>query len=239
MIRKTVAAALTIGLAVAAAPAPASAACSNGALKVCASVSASYNGSGRLVLKVWNLYGAPGQGVSHVMTFVGIGSANWTGTASLYDVKFNGTSLRDNKGKLLWKTVSNINGNPVGAQLDLASQSNSGVNNGLVGCGASIPPGGYISSCSPPSGPFLELEFTTSSVMDLSNAVYGWHSQVVDGTSCSMWVDSNGNSTESSGPGACHVVPEPISMVLLGTGLAGVGGVGVLSRRRKKDDELA
>lgn len=233
MNRKLLTIALVAGAMMAATPSRANAACSTGSLKVCASVNAFYGSNGHLYLRVWNLFGAVGQGVSHVMTFVGIGSPTWSGTASLVAARFNGSTITT------WKQAKSINNNPVGAEMDFASQTKNGITNGLVGCGATIPPGLYISGCNPPNGPYLELEFTTSSQLDLANAVYGWHSQAVNGTQCSMWVDSNGQTVSDAGSGCIttSAVPEPVTMVLLGTGLAGMGGTGLIARRRRKVKE--
>ena len=64
-----------------------------------------------------------------------------------------------------------------------------------------------------------------------------------NGCSTKLGIENEGGTT--FGPGdetpnpACAetVIPEPITMTLLATGLAGMGGVGFI-RRRKKEDEL-
>jgi hypothetical protein len=53
------------------------------------------------------------------------------------------------------------------------------------------------------------------------------------------YVDNDGTVSGAhciDGETCASVVPEPITMVLLGTGLAGVGGAGLLRRRRKNGD---
>lgn len=256
MKKLIVAAFVGVGVALAATPQAAKAAlpataCSPGFLQVCAAVSASTyqasttstvcTGHGihqtcgpvtttswHLVLKVWNLYGL--QGLRNAITYVGMGSKNYTGTSSLFGAKYNGSTITT------WQDANSYPKNVVGAQLDLASSSQSGINNALVGCGVPTPPG--YATCYP-NGAYLELDFLTSGQFDLTDptATYGWHAQAIDGQSCSLWVDSNGNATQTSTDGDCsNVVPEPITMVLLGSGLAGMGGVGVLRRRRKDGD---
>lgn len=267
MKKSMVAAVVGVGVALAVAPQVAKAslpatACSSAALQVCAAVSASTysvvttvpgttcptHGSPHcvptppstitawhLVLKVWNLYG--NAGLAHVITYVGAGSGGYTGTGTLFGAKFNGNAITT------WQTAKSINNNPVGAELDLAGQTKNGINNGLIGCAAVPPPGNY-QTCYP-NGPYLELDFLTTSQFDLNDpsAVYGWHSQEVNNRDCSLWVSSDGSQTTptngNGGPANCGntVVPEPITMVLLGTGLASMGGVGVI-RRRKKDQDV-
>lgn len=51
------------------------------------------------------------------------------------------------------------------------------------------------------------------------------------------WMDCNYTLGIASAVGTASVVPEPISMVLLGSGLAGLGAVGALRRRRAQVPE--
>lgn len=232
-------AAMGVGLGVVGLPQGAQASpvssCTTGALQVCAAFDASTmfvsdgmgGGSWHLILKVWNLYdGSAANGVSHVITFAGIGSS-WSGTATLASATYNGSAID-------WISANQINNNVVGAQLDFAAHTDNGVNQGLIGCNQPVSPGAYATCF--PGGPELVLDFVTSSEFTLAGAVEGWHSQSIDGTSCSLWADTDGNSTASD-LGACtgSVVPEPMTMFLVGTGLACVGGVGFLRRRNGYD----
>ena len=88
-MRKNIVAALVgVGLAAVVAPRPASAACSTGLLQVCASVAVNVSGSAgnwTVTLTANNL--SPSEGLSHVMTTMGLGSETlgdvWAKTAVL------------------------------------------------------------------------------------------------------------------------------------------------------------
>jgi hypothetical protein len=242
MKKNIVAAVVGLGLAAAVMPQPARALppvyCSSPALQVCAALSASTSGNAtdgwHLKLHVWNLFTTDGLNhLSHVITFAGIGSGSWTGSVTAMSAKV-GNSITT------WKMKNDPNSNVVGAEIDAGAATQNGITNGLVGCDQPFPPGKYRTCFDAGDlsvGPYLELDFTTSDEFVLSDAVYGWHSQAVNGTSCSLWVDSQGNQTQSSAADTCSsVVPEPVTMMLLGTGLTSMGGFGLLRRRKRNGD---
>ena len=84
---------------------------------------------------------------------------------------------------------------------------------------------------------WVEFSFTTAATWDIGDPrIRGvaWDMQVGRRRlRCVTWRD-NCDATDIAVP--TDVVPEPITMTLLGTGLLGLGGAGLLRRRRKEDE---
>ena len=214
-------------------------ACSPGALRVCAAVSAaSYQvgTSWRVQLKVWNLYGS--DGLSYTLTAIGLYSAGWQGHASL----LSGQYVTGSGSTALTKWGSPANdiktwGGGFMAGIDVSS-GGQGIQEGLVGCNVTsgVPP--RLTTCLPTS--YVLLDFSVNQEFSLAGDwQFRYHAQEVAGTGCSLRVDSQyGVQQDAETAGECgSVIPEPITMVLLGSGLAGVGGAGLI-RRRKKDGDV-
>lgn len=125
----------------------------------------------------------------------------------------------------VWNVGSNQLGGDGPIVIEVAGNSDEGINDGL-------PVGGYVI-----------ISFTSSNLATYNlDALYARsHIQSFGDTDCSIKPDSQGPDhvvgdvetldAECGSPN--EVVPEPITMVLLGTGLAGVGGVKLRRRRRE------
>ena len=73
----------------------------------------------------------------------------------------------------------------------------------------------------------------------LAGSTFGYHSQAgPNNCSTKLFLDANGNpntiTVTDPSCGGTTTVPEPVTMSLLATGLAGMGGAGLLRRRNKK-----
>jgi hypothetical protein len=131
----------------------------------------------------------------------------------------------------VWNVGSNQLGGDGPIVIEVAGNSDEGINDGL-------PVGGYVI-----------ISFSSNNLatynMDALYARSHIQSFGEGDDGCSIKPDSQGPdhvvgdvetlNEECGTPN--EVVPEPITMVLLGTGLAGVGGVKL--RRRKRADEIA
>lgn len=81
-----------------------------------------------------------------------------------------------------------------------------------------------------PGAPYVEFTFQLSEEFSLDDLVLRWQStQLEDGSTAIC--DTGGGYDAVYG--ACTVVPEPLTMTLLATGLFGLGGAGALRRKRK------
>lgn len=121
-----------------------------------------------------------------------------------------------------WSFVGDVNqlgGDPDGANPKYAGfETNGGINGGITNDGNTYQ---------------FSLTFDTQALADLEFAL---HSQGgPNGCSTKLFIDGTDAEIDTVDP-ACDpttVVPEPITMTLLATGLAGMGGAGVIRRRKQ------
>lgn len=106
---------------------------------------------------------------------------------------------------------------------------------GIAGCAAPLGgfPATYFQTCAP--GGYVDFSFTTSNLWSANNAEIAWLVQDMNNQGAIQ-----GQLECDTSPGTIRtycagVTPEPVTMMLLGSGLASMGGFGLVRRRRNKD----
>lgn len=217
--------------------------CSPGAMRACASLQifTTLNGSGGtdVMIRVqslqgWGVYGDNTGGSA--ITRIGIVAPVNIGSATNLSIATTAGAIEANNASSLWglRTPGSI-----GSPIELTAGISSGVSGAILGCGTPYTgmPSIYFRTC---GGGWIEFSFTTSNAWSADDAELAW---VIDRTANfnSDGLECDTDTIPAPGRTGClqaSPVPEPITMVLLGSGLAGMGGVGFL-RRRRKDDDIA
>lgn len=212
--------------------------CGGNAFAVCASVHVSISAGNVVTMDVWNLSGLEGTYANTLFTKIGFYGAGTAGVSAVQG-SLSMTGGYTGVQPAQWQLEDPNNAGGIALNLTTSANGNqSSINNSVAsGCATNLPQGvkmGFWQSYGCNSSlPALEGGFTELGAVRITFQITGtWDLSQTD----MLIMGQNGPdglSTQCITGGNCYVVPEPFTIALLGSGLAGVGGVGVFRRRKK------
>lgn len=212
-------------------------------LRTCASVqvetSPDGNGGTIVIMRVRNLQGTNpvDNTLGSVITNFGLTAPTITGASNL-TVGTQGAVGIVGDPTTFWKITNTSVGGAVtfsaGVNTQLGGISPAKyLRGGIMGCdNAYYIPTSYYQTCGANSG-WVVFSFTTTNSWSAKDAQVAWRVQGVvarNGGYKGCRTSDQAGSWEECAP--TQVVPEPVTMVLLGSGLMSLGGVGLIRRRR-------
>ena len=207
--------------------------CVTGSFQVCSSVRV-YSSGNTLTLQIWNLQGTLGD-AEHTITSVGLyhSGSYWTGRFDIASATFVTPDGSEDVTAHWWRKPNEIK-ELGGVFIEVAAGSSDGGKTGVIGCAAAAP-GQHWSTCNSfPNNPYLEVTFTLSEQFALDDLALRWRStQLPDGSEVTCDTGGAGGIVcEQVTPPPMTVVPEPVTSVLLLSGLAGMAGARAAKRCR-------
>lgn len=216
--------------------------CSSGAIRTCASIqmytTLDANGGTFVRILVRNLQGWYGydNSTGSSLTRIGIVTPQISGVSGgLTAQAISPAGQVDNPAGVWQLRTPGVLGGPI----ELTAGGPAGKMAGVVGCNEPMGgyPDAYIQTC---GGGWAEFTFSTTNAWSANDAEIAWLMTRIgpNNTTVECGTDQGSlNSTREYCGVTTMVTPEPVTMLLLGSGLAGMGGFGLV-RRRKKDGDV-
>lgn len=212
--------------------------CLTGSIRTCASVTVQTTLSGggtNVVISIRNLQGTnPNDNTGgSILTALGL-TYPPTGTGSSLVVTTSGTVGTGGTPLDNWHIVTN--GGGLG-NIEFQANSFPGTKGGILGCNNgynNAVPSDYFRTCdSQGNTGWVVFSFHTANAWDASAAEIAWKVQSVAATGLSYECRSQ-DPLLCDPPVEITATPEPMTIMLLGSGLAGMGGLGAVRRRKRE-----